>query len=254
MLSVVQLLALRDNYIYILVDPKTDHVACVDPTVADIVMDWVEKHHKKLTHILNTHHHWDHTGGNIALKEKYKCQIIGPLADQERIDGIDIALAENDIFSFGNYDFKVIDVPGHTKGHIAFWCGQENILFSGDTLFSLGCGRLFEGTPKQMWHSLQKIISLPGETKIYCGHEYTYDNARFALKVDPMNKGLQEKFSELETLKLEKRSSIPALLKDELKLNPFLKSSDPDFKAQLKMLDYSAEDVFAHLRKQKDSF
>ena len=192
-LEVHQFACLDDNYGYLLHDHDTRLTACIDtPDVAAIetalaANDW------KLTHIFNTHHHFDHAGGNLELKEKTGAIIVGPHADAARIPGIDIQLSDQDEYRFGQHRMVAYETPGHTTGHIVYYFGEAGIAFVGDTLFSLGCGRLFEGTPEQMWHSLQKLLALPDDTVVYCAHEYTQSNARFALTVEPHNSALVER-------------------------------------------------------------
>ena len=180
MLTIKQIPVLSDNYIYLILDKINRTSACVDPAVAEPVVDILDKENVSLDYILNTHHHFDHVGANLELKKKYGCKIIGNEKDSDRIPGIDIMLNEGDVLKIGQSKCYVLDVSGHTKGHIAFYFKDENVIFCGDTLFSLGCGRLFEGTPGQMVKSLSKIRSLPNNTKIYCAHEYTLNNANFA--------------------------------------------------------------------------
>src|SRR5262249_18905808 len=179
--------ALRDNYVWLLRDPKSGAIGVVDPSESEPVEAALRSRSWTLTHILNTHHHYDHTGGNLALKQAHGATIVGPAADRERIPGIDVALADGETYTFGEGAALVLDVPGHTRGHIAFFFPAAPALFCGDTMFSLGCGRLFEGTPAQMWASLGKFKRLPTDTRVYCGHEYTQANARFAITVDPAN-------------------------------------------------------------------
>ena len=176
---------LSDNYSYLIIDKKSKVSGCVDPSVFEEVQKVLEERKIRLNFILNTHHHSDHVGGNIELKRKHDCKIIGNFFDHDRIPGIDIKLKENDTFRIGESLFTVIETSGHTIGHICFYFNKQKILFSGDTVFSLGCGRVFEGTHEQMTNSILKIRSLPKETKIFCGHEYTESNANFARQLNP---------------------------------------------------------------------
>jgi hydroxyacylglutathione hydrolase len=207
----------------------------------------------RLTHVLNTHHHPDHTGGNLALKEKTGCIIVGPRADRARIPGIDIDVADGEDYAFGKQVARVFDVPGHTRGHIAFWFGGSRALFCGDTLFTLGCGRLFEGTPQQMWHSLSKLRTLPPETRVYCGHEYTQANARFALTVEPRNEALVARARRVDELRQRDLPTVPATLGEELATNPFLRADQPALQAAM---GASGDPVatFAEIRRRKDVF
>src|SRR5579875_3693668 len=179
-LIIRQIPVLKDNYVYLLHEPKRDVTAAVDPAVAAPVLKMLADTGWRLTHILNTHHHGDHTGGNLELKAATGCTIVGPRADRARIPGIDVELGEGDEYALGAAVARVFDVPGHTRGHIAYWFSGSRALFCGDTLFLMGCGRLFEGTPAQMWTSLSKLRALPPDTRVYCAHEYTQSNARFA--------------------------------------------------------------------------
>ena len=245
---------LADNYVYLLREGESGLVAAVDPSQARPVLDALGRLGWRLTHILNTHHHWDHTGGNLELKEKTGARIVGPRADEARIPGIDVALGEGEEFQFGAETAQIFDIPGHTRGHIAFYFPRAKALFSGDTLFSLGCGRLFEGTPEQMWASLSKLKRLPGDTKIYCGHEYTANNARFALTLEPDNPALNERAAEVYVLRGEGRPTVPALMENERRANPFLRADAPGLRRALKMETADPAEVFAEVRRRKDAF
>lgn len=240
MLSIELIQALRDNYIYYIEDKKTGQSAVVDPSEAKPVKDFLESKSKPLHYILNTHHHWDHTGGNLKLKETYSCKVVGAALDEKRIPGIDIALKENEVFKLGKSAAKIIEIPGHTSGHIAFWFKDDKTVFCGDSLFSIGCGRLFEGTPQQMFASLEKLKKLPDETKVYCGHEYTLDNIQFAKGLNKNVKDLLQYEVEVKALRDRNQPSIPSLLKLEKRLNPFLLAQSPE--------------EFAQIRSQKDRF
>ena len=188
---------LSDNYSYLIHDKESNTVAIVDPSEFK-ACDKIIKKYNKLDFILNTHHHADHVSGNLELKKKYNSKILGFSQDKRRIPGIDILLEENQKQMIGNLEFEVIFIPGHTKGHIAFFFSKEKIAFTGDTLFSLGCGRVFEGTHEEMFYSLNKIKNLPPDTKIYCGHEYTKSNLNFCLAYDPQNTFLKEKAIDIQ--------------------------------------------------------
>ncbi len=246
--------ALRDNYIYILRDERSRHAAVVDPSEAGPVMDFIKSRNLSLTHIFNTHHHPDHVGGNLALKAETNCLIVGPAPDKERIPGIDIALNDQQTYAFGDHPARVFFVPGHTRGHIAFWFYQDHALFCGDTLFGCGCGRLFEGTPSQMWSSLQRLRRLPDDTRVYCGHEYTEANIRFALTLDPQNITLSQRRDRIRHLRGKGTPSLPALMAEEKTTNPFLRCDDAGFIAGLGLGDLSPEEVFAEIRRRKDNF
>ena len=210
---------LNDNYSYLIKDDLTNTVAIIDPSEFKPCDDIINIKYKKLDFILNTHHHFDHVGGNAKLKEKYGSKILGFEEDKERIPGVDILLKRNQEFKVGDLNFETIFIPGHTSGHIAFYLKKERVIFTGDTLFSLGCGRVFEGTYQQMFDSLNKIKSLPGDTKIYCGHEYTKNNLRICIKFNPNNIFLRDKKEFIEARIKEKKPTIPSTLRDEIKTN-----------------------------------
>ena len=254
MLEIMQLPVLRDNYIYLIHDRSQGLTAVVDPAEADPVLTALEQRNWHLDFILNTHHHWDHVGGNLKLKERTDCRIVGARLDRERIPGIDIELDEGDAFDLGSSQAKVISVWGHTCGHIAYWFEGDEALFCGDTLFAMGCGRLFEGTPGQMWESLGKLKNLPGPTRIYCAHEYTQANGRFALTVDPKNSALIHRMKQVNASRSKNKPTVPSVLAEELSTNPFL---HVDAKAIRRCLNMENEDdlaVFAELRRRKDHF
>lgn len=253
-LEIHRIPARKDNYLWLAVEPDTDTVAIVDPADADPVIATCESLGLGLTHILNTHHHGDHTGGNIALKARYDCVIIGPAADRDRIPGIDIAVGEADTVALGTETAQVFDVPGHTRGHIAFWFAHSEALFCGDTLFAMGCGRLFEGTPEQMWHSLSKFTCLPDETRVYCAHEYTEANARFALTVDPRNAALRRRAAKVAKLRAAGKATIPSTMGEERATNPFLRADEPELQAALGLAEADPIAVFAETRRRKDVF
>ena len=217
---------LKDNYSYVIIDEKYNHACVVDPSEAEPIINFVESKNIKLKFVLNTHHHYDHVGGNNDLKKKYKIKIVGFKNDKQRIPNIDILLENNEIWKSENFEAKIIHIPGHTSGHICFYFIKEKIAFTGDTLFSLGCGRIFEGTYEQMYDSLNKLKKLPPDTKIYCGHEYTLQNSLFFSKYDKNNKNLKKKILEIKH-KVEKNlPTIPSTLKEELTYNIFLKAKN----------------------------
>ncbi len=244
---------LSDNYSYLIFDKETNTVSIVDPSDFKSC-DKIIKKYNKLDYILNTHHHADHVDGNLKLKKKYNSKIIGFDSDKKRIPGIDICLKENQKEKIGNLEFKVIFTPGHTSGHIAFFFPKEKVIFTGDTLFSLGCGRVFEGTKKEMYNSLNKIKNLPPETKIYCGHEYTKSNSDFCLKYDSENTLLKEKIFEIENKLKNRQPTIPTTIKEEIKTNIFLRCDDPIIKKSLDLNNSSEDKVFSRLRDLKDNF
>lgn len=244
--------AFSDNYIYLLRDSGSGTVAIVDPGDAAPVIDRLERDNLSLDIILNTHHHADHIGGNQALKQRYGAKIIGPAADAHRIAGLDQAVAEGDAVSVGGAMASVLETPGHTSGHIAFWFAEDDALFCGDTLFVMGCGRLFEGTPAQMWHSLSKLRGLPDTAEIYCGHEYTLSNARFSAGIEPDNGTVAARLSEIETARAAGHPTIPGYLGQEKRTNPFLRADDPALAAVLNMPNAGPVAVFAEVRSRKD--
>ncbi|MET4697251.1 hydroxyacylglutathione hydrolase [Constrictibacter sp. MBR-5] len=246
--------ALSDNYVYILHDPATSATAVVDPAEAQPVLDALSKRGWTLTHILNTHHHADHTAGNLELKERFGVPIVGPRADAARIPGIDVQVGDGDTYTVGSQTAQVFDTPGHTTGHISFWFPDSDALFPGDTLFALGCGRMFEGNPKGFWNSLLKLRGLPDSAKIYCGHEYTQSNARFAVTVEPDNAELAARAKRIDALRAEKRRTIPSELGEEKRTNPFLRADVPELQAAVGMPGADPVDVFAEIRKRKDNF
>ena len=217
---------LKDNYSYVIIDEKYNHACVVDPSEAEPIINFLENKNIKLKFVLNTHHHYDHVGGNNDLKKKYKIKIVGYKNDKKRIPNIDILLENNEIWKSENFEAKIIHIPGHTSGHICFYFIKEKIAFTGDTLFSLGCGRIFEGTYEQMYNSLNKLKKLPPDTKIYCGHEYTLQNSLFCSKYDKNNKNLKKKILEIKH-KLEKNlPTIPSTLREELTYNIFLRAKN----------------------------
>ena len=217
---------LQDNYSYLIIDKNNLKACVVDPSEASPIINFVEKKKLKLVYILNTHHHYDHVGGNLELKRKYNSKVIGFKEDKKRIPGIDILVEDNQIWNEDNFEAKIYHVPGHTSGHIAFHFFKEKKLFIGDTLFSLGCGRIFEGTNEEMFNSLNKIKKMPDDTEIYCGHEYTLQNSKFCLAHDSTNLNLKNKILEIERKLKNGLPTIPTFLKDELKCNIFLKAKD----------------------------
>lgn len=253
-LEVHQFPCLSDNYGYLIHDPDAGVTATIDTPEVAPINSALEEKGWQLTHILNTHHHFDHAGGNLELKDRWNCRIIGSKDDAERIPGIDVKVGDGDTFQFGNFDAQVFDVSGHTLGHIAFYFPEADKLFCGDALFALGCGRLFEGSPAQMWTSLQKLMALPENTGVYCAHEYTQANAAFALSVEPQNDALQQRAKEIEALRAEGKPTVPSTIGLELETNPFLRPMSDDLQANLNMQGAELVDVFAETRRRKDNF
>jgi hydroxyacylglutathione hydrolase len=253
-LEIKRIPVLSDNYVWLAHDPDSKATAAVDPAVVDPVLAAAEAKGWTITHILNTHHHGDHTGGNLEIKAQTGCTIVGPRADRDRIPGIDVEVGDGDVYAFGSTEAKVFDVPGHTSGHIAFWFEKSDVLFSGDTLFALGCGRVFEGTFEQMWESLSKLKALPGETQVYCAHEYTQSNGRFALSVEPDNEDLVQRMHEIDDMRSRGIATVPSTLSEEWKTNPFLRPDSPLLQRTVGLEGASLIDVFAETRQRKDSF
>ena len=245
---------LNDNYSYLIKDDQTSTVAIIDPSEFGPCDKRINEKYKKLDFILNTHHHFDHVGGNTELKKKYGSKILGFEKDKKRIPAIDVLLKDDQEFKIGSLDFKTIFIPGHTLGHIAFYLKKEKVIFTGDTLFSLGCGRVFEGTYEEMFNSLKKIKSLPEDTKIYCGHEYTKNNFEFCFKFNPNNDHLKNKQKEIDSKIKEGKPTIPSTIKEEIKTNIFLRYDDLDVKDTLNLKNASDLEIFTKLRDLKDNF
>ena len=254
-LTVLRVPVLNDNFSWLVHDEETGATAVVDPAEVDPIVQALEARSWKLTHVLNTHHHWDHTGGNEILKERFNVTVVGPEADSERIPGIDVELSEGDEYMVGSSKLVCYDTPGHTKGHITLHFPSNRALFPGDTLFSMGCGRLFEGTPAQMWASLRKMIPLPKDTLVYCAHEYTLSNAKFAMHVEPGNEALQRRFKEVEGARRAGVATVPSDLGTELETNPFLRPWSEEIRQRLG-IGADADDVeaFGAIRRAKDNF
>lgn len=244
---------LSDNYGYLIHDPDSGLTASIDtPDAAEINRQLV-KQNWQLSYILNTHHHADHAGGNLQLKRQTGCTVVGPRADAPRIPGIDVQLGDGNSFQFGGFTATVYDTPGHTRGHIVYHFTDQHIAFVGDTLFALGCGRLFEGTPAQMWDSLQKIMRWEDDTLIYCAHEYTQANARFAISVEPKNELLQQRIDWIDQQREQNLPTVPSKLGDEKATNPFLRPNSRHLQKTIG-LEGSSVDVFARTRELKDQF
>lgn len=254
MLTIIQIPVLTDNYIYLIHEPMSDETAVVDPALAQPVVDILDKNGWRLTCILNTHHHWDHVGGNLELKQKTGCKIIAPRSDRDRIPGIDTGVGEDDVITLGACSARVISTPGHTSGHIVYYFADDNTLFCGDTLFAMGCGRLFEGTAEQMWNSLQKLKALPPSTRIYCTHEYTQTNGRFALSVEPSNRQLQQRMEIVNQLRENHLPTVPSTIEQELATNPFFRENSPALQVAINMKNRTPIEVFAEIRRLKDKF
>ena len=254
-LDIQQIPVLTDNYVYLARCPETGTCAIIDPAVSATVLTELDTRGWKADLVLNTHHHNDHVGGNEAIKEKYTdCLVYGSVSDQGRIPGFDIALRGGETVAIGHCEGVVLDVPGHTKGHIAYYFADSKALFCGDALFALGCGRMFEGTPQQMWESLKKIRDLPDDTLVYCAHEYTNANADFALHIDPRNQELHRRADEVRALRETGTPTVPSLLGLEKRTNPFLRCDDLTFLQAAGLMGLGAVSAFAEIRGRKDRF
>ncbi len=237
-MEIVPVAAFTDNYIWLVHDPESDETAVVDPGDATPVLAEVERRGWTIGQVWNTHWHPDHTGGNLTIKKSTGARISGPA--NETIPGRDVAVTEGDQIRIGKHIGRVIEVPGHTLGHIALIFEEDRVAFVGDTLFAMGCGRLFEGTPGQMYASLQKLTALPLDTDLYCAHEYTLANARFALHADPDNKAIRDRLGDVEAMRDAKKITLPTTVAQERETNPFVRATNWE--------------EFALLRRDKDSF
>ena len=253
-MKIIIVKCLIDNFSYIIYDEETSLAAVVDPSEAQPIIDEIEKNNLKLKYIFNTHHHYDHVGGNSILKEKYNCKVVGYEMDKNRIPEIDIKLNDNQKLKNELFECEILHVPGHTSGHISLYIKQLNALFTGDTLFSLGCGRIFEGTYDEMYNSLEKLKKFPKNTQIYCGHEYTKKNADFCLSIDTKNSKLINKISQIDERIKSNKATIPSTLEDELKCNIFLKSDNLEIQKRLGINSGNPIETFKKLRELKDNF
>ena len=249
-----QFMCRSDNYGLLLHDDKSGATAAIDAPDAAEIERQLDARGWKLTHILTTHHHGDHVEGNIALQKRYGCSITGPRGEASKIPGIDRKVAGGDRFIWEGREVTVLDCPGHTLGHVAYYMPSEEAVFAGDTLFSLGCGRVFEGTVEQMHQSVRQFGALPPATRLYCGHEYTQSNARFALAVEPGNIVLAQRAAEVDRLRAEGKMTCPSTISAELAANPFLRTGSPEIRKMLGMEDETDARVFAELRDRKNSF
>ena len=231
---------LKDNYSYLIIDEKKNIACVVDPSESDPIIKYLNDNKIDLKFILNTHHHYDHVGGNKKLKEKYGANVVGFKGDRDKIPEIDILTSDQEIWKYEDFEAKIIHIPGHTLGHICFYFYNDKSVFTGDTLFSLGCGKIFEGTYSQMYESLKKIKELPQNTKVFCGHEYTFSNSRFCLTHDKNNENLKNKIIEIQKKLQNNLPTIPSTIKEELECNIFLRSENIE--------------TFSKLRDLKDNF
>jgi hydroxyacylglutathione hydrolase len=253
-LQIDQFMCRSDNFGVLVRDTETGETALIDAPEEKPVLEAIERTGWTPTLILTTHHHIDHVEANLALKKRFGLKIIGPKKEEAKIPGIDQSVDGGDVFKLGSQEVRVLFTPGHTLGHISYYLPEGATLFAADTLFALGCGRLLEGTPAMMWKSLQALSALPPETAVYCGHEYTQSNARFALSVDPDNAALKTRTAEIDALRADGRATLPTTIGRELHTNPFLRPHDPAIRRLLGMEVASDEAVFAEIRKRKDIF
>lgn len=254
MLTVQTIPVLTDNYIHLIHDSVSQQTAAVDPALAQPVLDVLAQNGWQLSHILITHHHNDHIGGIEALKAQTGCKVIAAAVDQHRIPAIDHCVKENDVIHIGAHAATVIATPGHTSGHIVYHFADDGLLFCGDTLFVMGCGRLFEGSAEQLWQSFQKIKVLAPETRVYCTHEYTQNNGRFALSIEPNNAQLQNKMQQVNQLRANGQATVPSTLAEERATNPFLREDSHELQNNIGMVGKTPVAIFAKLRQLKDQF
>lgn len=252
-LEIHQFPCLSDNFGVLIHDAENNLTASIDAPEAAAVRRALADQGWTLTHILTTHYHADHTDGNLALKEETGCKIVGPKNEADRVPGIDIKVGEGDTYDFGGFTAKVFDTPGHTAGHISYWFPKASVAFAGDTLFALGCGRLFEGDAQTMWNSLSKLKALPPETTVYCGHEYTQSNAEFALTIEPGNPRLVDRAKDIATLRAKGEPTLPTTIARELDTNPFLRTDSAEIRANLDMETAEDWEVFGEVRRRKDN-
>jgi hydroxyacylglutathione hydrolase len=253
-LDVFQFPCLSDNYGVLLHDPETGATASIDAPEAEAVRKALKDKGWTLSHILVTHHHWDHTQGIAELTAETGCKVIGPAGEGEKLTGLDTELREGDTCDFAGHTAKIFETPGHTLGHICWWFEDDRLLFAGDTMFAMGCGRLLEGTAAQMWSSLAKLRGLPADTRIYCGHEYTLANAKFALSVEPGNAALKTRAEAVERLRADGKPTLPTTMALETETNPFLRPDSPEIQQVVGLVGAPLDEVFAEVRKRKDNF
>ena len=253
-LQIEQFTCYADNFGVLIHDTESGATASIDAPEESPILDMLEQRGWQLTHIFCTHHHMDHVAANQALKEKFGVTIVGPRQEADKIPGIDTAVGDGDRFTFQQFDVEVIATPGHTLGHICYHLPGAEVAFTGDTLFALGCGRLFEGTAEQMFHSLQRLAELPDDTVVYCGHEYTEANAQFALTIDPGNQQLVQRATDINALRATDKPTLPTSIGLEKVTNPFLRADDEAIRHLLGMEADSDEAVFAEIRRRKDAF
>ena len=243
-----------DNFGVLIRDPATGAVAAIDAPETSTVEAALQAKGWKLTDILVTHHHADHTDGISDLKKKYQCRVVAPRAEAAKIPLVDETVREGDKVSVGKLSANVIETPGHTSGHITYWFHADKIAFAGDTLFSIGCGRVIEGTMDQMWNSLLKLRDLPGDTRVYCGHEYTLANIKFAQTIEPDNKALIARATQAAQQVASGQPTVPTTIDEEKAANVFLRADIPSVAAAVGLSGKSAAEVFAEIRTRKNKF
>jgi hydroxyacylglutathione hydrolase len=253
-LDIHQFPCLKDNYGVLVHDPATGLTASIDAPCAVAANQALAETGWRLTHILNTHHHSDHTGGNLALKESTGCTIVGPTTEAARIPGLDSAVGEGTVLDFGAWQISVLDTPGHTLGHISYWIPTASVAFVGDTMFAMGCGRVLEGSHEMMWASLQKLSRLPPETTVYCGHEYTASNAEFGLTIEPDNFALRQRAHDVALLRADGKPTLPTKIALELETNVFLRPHISAIRNRLNMRAAADWRVFGEIRDRKNRF
>jgi hydroxyacylglutathione hydrolase len=251
-LDIHQFPCLSDNYGVLIRDAEAGVTAAIDAPDANQVAAALKEKGWRLTHILTTHHHGDHTAGNLALKAETKCTIIGPRGEAAKVPGIDKQVGEGDTFKLGSFEVRVLDTPGHTAGHITYLIPSAGVAFVGDTLFAIGCGRVIEGNAQMMWNSLQKLMALPKETQVYCGHEYTQSNAKFALTIEPENAALVKRAKEVDQLRAAGKATLPTNIGIELETNPFLRPSVPAIQQRLGLAGKPEWQIFGEIRERKN--
>ena len=251
-LEIHQFMCLKDNFGVLVHDAAAGITASIDAPEEEAVRRALADKGWKLTHILVTHHHGDHTAGILPLKQETSCTVIGPKAEAAKIKGLDKTVGEGDTFKLGDTEIRVLDTPGHTAGHITYWIPSAKVAFTGDTLFAIGCGRVIEGTMEMMWSSLAKLAKLPPETAVYCGHEYTLSNARFAMTIEPENEALKARTAEVEKLIAADKVTLPTTIGRELETNPFLRPQSMAIRKRLGMEKSADWQVFGEVRERKN--
>ncbi|WP_282127443.1 hydroxyacylglutathione hydrolase [Roseobacter litoralis] len=253
-LEILTIPCLSDNYAYLVHDDTTGQTALIDVPEADAILKVLAERQWHLSEVWITHHHADHVQGLADVLTAHPAKVRGAADDSHRLPALDFALGDGESFDFAGHEVRVMDVSGHTIGHIAYYCADAKAVFTADSLMALGCGRLFEGTADQMWKSLSKLAALPPDTQIYSGHEYTAANARFALTIDPHNSDLISRSQGIAASRTAGRPTVPSSLATEAATNPFMRAADPTIRAHLNMQHASDSEVFAEIRARKDAF